>query len=233
MIHVRAEPRDIAPFVLLPGDPGRAERISQYLEEPRLYTRHRGLLGYTGTYRGVRISVQTTGMGAPSAAIVAEELIRLGARWLLRVGTCGAVQDLPLGSLLIAQGAVPLEGTSQRYLGGAPYAPLPDFELTEQLVKSARQLGYPHRVGLIASDDAFYMPQEELLAWGARGVLAFEMEASALFVVARLRGVRAGALLTVSNHIGDPELAPEEILQRGIEAMIEVALASASALQGV
>jgi purine-nucleoside phosphorylase len=130
-IHVRGKPGEVAERVLLPGDPGRAEWIAKtFLQDPVLYTSHRGLLGYTGRYKGVPVSVQTTGMGAPSASIVAEELIGLGARVLLRVGTCGAVDEgLAPGDLVIAQGAVPLDGASRQYLEGRPYAPLPDAGL--------------------------------------------------------------------------------------------------------
>ncbi|GGN01152.1 purine-nucleoside phosphorylase [Thermus composti] len=226
-IHVRARPGDVAERVLLPGDPGRAEWIAQnFLEEPVRYNTHRGLWGYTGRYKGVPVSVQTTGMGAPSASIVAEELIRLGARVLLRVGTCGAVDEaLAPGDLVIAQGAVPLDGATRQYLGGLPYAPVPDPLLFRALWAQAEAKGYPHHVGLIATEDAFYATTpEEARKWARFGVLAFEMEASALFLLGRMRGVRAGALLVVSNQIGASELYPQEVLQEGIRRMVEVAL---------
>lgn len=226
-IHVRGKPGDVAERVLLPGDPGRAEWIAKtFLDEPVVYNTHRGLLGYTGRYLGVPISVQTTGMGAPSASIVAEELIQLGARVLLRVGTCGAVDGaLAPGDLVIAQGAVPLDGATRQYLGGLPYAPVPDPSLFRALWAKAEERGYPHHVGLVATEDAFYATTPEAArAWSRFGVLAFEMEASALFLLGRMRGVKAGAILTVSNGIGDPELAPPEVLQEGIRRMVEVAL---------
>ena len=121
-IHVRAHPGDVAERVLLPGDPGRAEWIAKtFLQNPRRYNDHRGLWGYTGLYKGVPVSVQTTGMGTPSAAIVVEELVRLGARVLVRVGTAGAASsDLAPGELIVAQGAVPLDGTTRQYLEGRP-----------------------------------------------------------------------------------------------------------------
>ncbi len=226
-IHLRAQPAQVAPRVLLPGDPGRAEWIAQnFLEEPVLYNTHRGLLGFTGRYKGVSVSVQTTGMGAPSAAIVAEELIGLGARVLLRVGTCGAVPGgPPPGYLVLAQGAVPLDGASRQYLGGLPYAPVPDFLLLKALWAKAQALGYPAEVGLIATEDAFYATTpakaQELAQFG---VLAYEMEASVLFLLGKMRKVRTGAILAVSNRIGDPELAPEEVLKEGVRRMVEVAL---------
>ncbi|WP_135257732.1 phosphorylase family protein [Thermus caldilimi] len=226
-IHVRGKKGEVAERVLLPGDPGRAEWIATtFLEESRLYTSYRGLWGFTGRYRGVPVSVQTTGMGAPSASIVAEELVSLGARVLLRVGTCGAVDEgLSPGDLVIAQGAVPLDGATRQYLEGRPYAPVPDAELFRALWKQAEQRGYPHHVGLVATEDAFYATTPEgAKAWARFGLLAFEMEASALFLLGKMRKVRAGAILTVSNRIGDPELAPPEVLQEGVRRMVEVAL---------
>ncbi|TBH21329.1 purine-nucleoside phosphorylase [Thermus thermamylovorans] len=226
-IHVRGEPGDVAERVLLPGDPGRAEWIAKtFLQDPRLYTSHRGLLGFTGRYRGVPVSVQATGMGAPSASIVAEELVGLGARVLLRVGTCGAVDGaLAPGDLVIAQGAVPLDGATRQYLEGRPYAPVPDPELFRALWAKAEAKGYPHHVGLVATEDAFYATTpESAQGWARFGVLAFEMEASALFLLGRIRGVRAGAILAVSNRIGDPALAPQEVLGEGVRRMVEVAL---------
>ena len=226
-IHVRGKPGEVAERVLLPGDPGRAEWIAKtFLEDPVLYTSNRGLLGFTGRYQGVPVSVQTTGMGAPSASIVAEELIGLGARVLLRVGTCGAVDEgLAPGDLVIPQGAVPLDGATRQYLEGRPYAPVPDPGLFLALWKGAEALGYPHHVGLVATEDAFYATTPEgARAWSRFGVLAFEMEASALFLIGKMRGARAGAILAVSNRIGDPELVAEGVLREGVRRMVEVAL---------
>ncbi|MBB6097643.1 purine-nucleoside phosphorylase [Deinobacterium chartae] len=226
-IHLRTEAEKVAPYVLLPGDPGRARWIAEtYLEAPELYNDHRGLLGFTGTYKGVRVSVQTTGMGCPTTAIVAEELIRLGARYLLRVGTCGAATPrLNPADLVIAQAAVPNDGTTRQYLGGAPYAPIASFELVEAGVASARAAGIPHHVGLIMTEDAFYASTpEHARLWASRGVLGFEMEASALFLVAAMRGVHAGCMVTVSNDIGDPQLVAPEVLQEGVRRMTEASL---------
>ncbi len=226
-IHVRGKRGDVAERVLLPGDPGRAEWIAKtFLEDPVPYTTHRGLLGFTGRFQGVPVSVQTTGMGAPSASIVAEELVQLGARVLLRVGTCGAADEaLAPGDLVIVQGAVPLDGTTRQYLGGRAYAPVPDPGLFRSLWNLAEALGYPHHVGLVVTEDAFYATTpEEARVWSRLGVVAFEMEASALFLLGRMRRVRTGAVLAVSNRIGDPELAPEGVLLEGVRRMVEVAL---------
>src|SRR3990167_2278454 len=139
-IHVRAAPGDVAPVVLLVGDPGRATRAAQSLDGARCYNEFRGLLGYTGTWQGTRVSVQTTGMGCPSAAIVCEEMAMLGARTLIRLGTCGAVQPhMRATDPVIAPAAVPLDGTTSDYLGGDPFAPAATFEIVQALVAAAKR----------------------------------------------------------------------------------------------
>lgn len=230
-IHIRTEPGAVAPLVFLPGDPARAEALAARLRDPVCYNRHRGLLGFTGEAAGVRLSVQTTGMGAPSAAIVAEELVRLGARVLVRVGTCGGVAGVAPGELVIATASCPLDGTTARYVAGDPYAPVASFAVTRALVDAAHALDLSPRVGLIATEDVFYNPDPRHRdTWAARGVLAFEMEASALFTVAALRGVHAGCLLTVSNTSGASNWLEGEGLQTAVERLLDVALAAAPAL---
>ncbi len=230
-IHIRARPDDVAPLVFLPGDPARAEALAARLRDPICYNRHRGLLGFTGAAAGVRVSVQTTGMGAPAAAIVAEELVQLGARVLVRVGTCGGIGGVAPGELVIATASCPLDGTTARYLQGDPYAPVASFAVTRALVDAAHGLGLHPRVGLVATDDLFYNsdPHYEK-QWAARGVLAVEMEAGALFTVAALRGVQAGCLLVVSNTAGAADWLEDADLQAAIERMLDVALAAAPAL---
>src|ERR671917_2166417 len=155
-IHLRAESEDYAPLVLLPGDPNRARRISERFDADsvRPVNNHRGLLGFTGTFRGTPVSVQTTGMGTPSLAIVVEELLRLGAERLIRVGTCGGIaHDLKTGDLIIATASCPVDGTTATYVHGEPYAPAPDFELTRRLVDTATAAAIAVRTGLVASVD--------------------------------------------------------------------------------
>lgn len=231
-IHVRAEQGDVAPIVLLPGDPGRAERIAGSLSNSVRYSDNRSLLGFTGLVNGVPLSVQTTGMGAPSAAIVVEELIQLGARVLVRAGTCGGVAGgARPGDLVIATASCPLDGTTRAYLAGAPYAPAASFAVTRALVDTAADRGLTPHVGLIATEDAFYHPEPEHAAiWSARGVLAFEMEASALFTIAALRGVSAGCILTVSNSSKQLDWLGGDSLDMAIDRMIAVALAATPAL---
>ena len=145
-IHLRAEPGDYAPLVLLPGDPNRATRIAAMfdggLEQTRKVNDHRALFGYTGTYQGMPVSVQTTGMGTPSFSIVVEELLRLGATRLIRVGTCGGIgRGIHTGDLVVATAAAPVDGSTRTYLHGDPFAPAADFGLTRALVDAAAAAG--------------------------------------------------------------------------------------------
>lgn len=231
-VHIRAREGDVASVVLLPGDPGRARRAAERLEGVRLYNEHRGLLGFTGNYRGVTVSVQTTMMGCPSAAIVCEELAALGARTLIRIGTCGAAGPVvEPRDLIVATASCPLDGTTAQYLQGEPYAPAASFRVVRALVQAAEAAGVRHHVGLIATEDALYTVREGWVArWAARGVLAQEMEASAIFTVAALRGMEAGCVLVASNRAGQHMRLPDEELLPAIDAMIGVALDAAVAL---
>jgi purine-nucleoside phosphorylase len=227
-IHLRGQPGDVAPYVLLPGDPNRAKYIAQhFLEDARLYTEHRGMLGFTGHYQGVRVSVQTTMMGCPSAAITVEELAMLGAKVVIRVGTCGGTSPkLQPADLVIAQAALARDGTTRQYLGEGNHTPIASHRIVRAAEDAAIELNLSHTVGLIASDDAFYgvTPQEARGLYDTRGVLGLEMEASAVFTVATLRGLEAGCLVSVSNYIGDETLAPDDVLKRGVDNMIRTAL---------
>lgn len=232
-LHLHAEPADVADVVLLPGDPNRARHIAQtFFEDPVLYNEHRQLLGFTGRYRGLRVSVQATGMGCPSLAIVTEELIRLGARTLVRVGTAGVVGDgIEPGDLIVASASVPNDGTTRQYLGGESYAPAADFAVTRALADAGAALGRAPHVGLIQTEDAFYATTpEHVPKLRERGVLGIEMEASALFLIAALRGVRAGCALVASNRIGDSSFVPKEVLADGVNRMTRMTLEAMLAL---
>ena len=233
-IHVRAEPGDYAEACLLPGDPLRARYISeQYLDDAEERNHERGLLGYTGTYEGRPVSVQSTGMGCPSAAIVIEELVQLGVKRLMRVGTCGGLQpDLALGDLIVAITAVPADGTARHYVGGEAHCPTADWELVHSSVHAAKQLEQSLRVGAIASSDTFYDPDPERhKRWSSRGVLAVEMEAAVLFTIGALRGVQAGCLLTVSDIVVGEDFTriSDDELQAAVDRMTRVALATVTA----
>lgn len=233
-IHVRAEPGAVAPIVLLVGDPGRATRTAEIMGDAACYNEFRGLLGYTGTFEGVRVSVQTTGMGCPSAAIVCEELAMLGARVLVRLGTCGAVQPgMRATDIVIATAACPLDGTTSDYTNGEPYAPAATFRVVRALVDAAVEAGVRYHTGLIATEDALYRVRAAWTErWQARGVLAQEMEASATFTVAALRGMEAGCILVASNHAGQHERLPDDELRPAIDAMIRIGLRAAVSLSG-
>ncbi|MDQ5817365.1 MAG: purine-nucleoside phosphorylase, partial [Actinomycetota bacterium] len=150
-VHVRAEPGDFAESVLMPGDPRRAKYIAEnFFEDAKLVTEERGMLGYTGTYKGGAVSVQATGMGCPSAAIVTEELIQLGARNLLRIGTCGGYnRELRLGDLVIATAATPNDGTVASITRGHPYAPAAHFDIVHAAHHAAESAGRRTFVGPI------------------------------------------------------------------------------------
>lgn len=236
-LHLHAEIGDYAPLVLLPGDPHRARTIATRFDGgidggvTRLVNDNRGMLGYTGTYEGKPISVQSTGMGTPSISIVVEELLRLGAKRLVRVGTCGGIAPgLKTGDLVIASSAAPADGATRTYLHGEAYAPTADFALTHALFHAAEDAGIRTTVGQVASVDVFYNADPDYAErWRDRGVLAFEMEASALFYLAARGGAQAACLLVVSDVLSEEVtseesyLAPEE-LSAAVDRMIEVAL---------
>jgi purine-nucleoside phosphorylase len=245
-IHLRAEAGDYAPLVLLPGDPNRARWIAEKfdggLAATRLVNDHRGMLGYTGMYKGKPVSVQTSGMGAPSMAIVVEELLRLGCTRLVRVGTCGGIgRGIRTGDLVIAASAAPFDGATAVYMHGEPYAPSADFGLVRALVDSCDRLGQKVHVGQVATVDVFYNPDGDYFSrWRDRGVLAFEMESSVMYYLAsraKAQGVdvRAATILTVSDLLSEEtnseeSYLPLDELNRSIERMIEVALEAGAAL---
>jgi DeoD family purine-nucleoside phosphorylase len=233
-IHVRAAPGDYAEACLLPGDPLRARYIAEtYLDQAVERNTERGLLGYTGEFEGRTVSVQATGMGCPSAAIVMEELLQLGVKRLLRVGTCGGLQpDLELGDLIVAVTAVPADGTARHYVGGEPHCPTADWELVHGAVHAAKELDQTLRVGAVASSDTFYDPDESRhRRWSERGVLGVEMEAAVLFTIAALRGAQAGCLLTVSDIVIGEQFTriSDEELRAAVDRMTRVALRTVTA----
>ena len=238
-LHLHAESGDYAPLVLIPGDPSRAERIAKRFDagSARSVNTNRGLLGFTGTFNGVPVSVQTSGMGTPSLSIVVEELLRLGAQRLIRVGTCGGIgPGIRQGDLIIATAACPVDGATRTYLHGEPYAPAASFPVTRALVDAADAAAIPARTGVVASVDVFYNTDADYAErWRNRGVLAFEMEAAALFYLAARSGVEAGCALTVSDVLGQAatghgEFPSAEELGRAVDRMVEVALEAGTGL---
>ncbi len=233
-IHLRAEPGDYAPAVLCPGDPRRAQHIATtFFDDARLVNEERGLLGYTGTFQGRAISVQTSGMGCPSAAIVYEELIQLGATRLIRVGTCGALQrSMAMADLVVGMASTPSDQTALTYTAGEPHAPVADWRLVSLAAQLAKEQGEPFHVGGIVSSDVFYDPDtDRFRRWATRGILGVEMEAAVLYTVAALRGVAALTVLTVSDTLyGDaPVRISDADLRRGVDRMTELAARVATA----
>jgi DeoD family purine-nucleoside phosphorylase len=233
-IHLRAEQGDYADACLLPGDPLRAQYIAEtYLEGVRQVNGERGLLGFTGSWEGKPISVQGTGMGCPGATIVFEELVQLGVKKLLRVGTCGGLQPShALGDLIVAISAVPADSTAMHLVANEPHCPTASWELIHGAVHVAKGMEQPLHVGPIVSSDLFYNPDEgQYERWSKRGVLAVEMEAAALFTVGALRKVHAGCLLTVSDIVveGEFKRISDEDLRAAVDRMTKIALATATA----
>ncbi len=210
-IHLRPH-EDVAERVLVPGDPGRALRLAQLLlEQPRMLNHNRGLWGYSGTAAdGEPLTIQSTGMGGPSAAIVLEELVALGARRIVRVGTCGALAGgLALGSLLVADGVLAQDGTSRAL--GASGTLRPDHGLHAALRAAAAGAA----TGTVVSSDLFYDPDpERARAWARAGALAVEMEAATLLAVAERRGVAAAVVLAVSDVVDDGTRIGRDELER-------------------
>jgi DeoD family purine-nucleoside phosphorylase len=235
--HIRAQPGDYAEACLLPGDPLRAKHIAErFLEGAVQKNAERGMLGYTGTFRGKPVSVQSTGMGGPSAGIIIEELVQLGVRRMLRVGTCGGLQpDLQFGDLVLAMSAIPVDSTAKHLTGNDGHVPTSDWELLHRAFHAAQRLGKRVRVGPIGSSDLFYDPDMARIArWAERGVLALEMEASVLFTLGALRKVQTGCLLTVSDIIVKTSSTriPDAQLRAAVDQMIELALEAVTSTDG-
>jgi DeoD family purine-nucleoside phosphorylase len=228
-IHIRASAGEYAEAVLLPGDPLRAKYIADtYLEDVSQRNAERGLLGFTGTYKGTPVSVQGTGMGCPGATIVFEELVQLGCKRLIRVGTCGGLQaSHQLGDLVVALTAVPADSTALHLVNNEPHCPTASWSLVHEAVHLAKHRDQPLHVGPIVSSDLFYNPNEgQYERWAARGVLAVEMEAAALFTVAALRGVASACLLTVSDIVVEGVFTriTDEELRAAVDRMTRLAL---------
>ncbi|MBP5575990.1 MAG: purine-nucleoside phosphorylase [Treponema sp.] len=225
--HINAKEGAIAESVLLPGDPLRAKFIAEnFLENPVCYNEVRGMYGFTGTYKGKRVSVQGTGMGQPSISIYATELFKFyGVQNAIRVGTCGSVQkDLELRDVLLAQAACTDGSMNTHRFNGMHYAPAADFSLLKQADLQAEKMGLKHKVGLCVSSDNFYDDKENWKLWAQYGVAGIEMEAAELYTLAAKFGRKALAILTVSDHIllGGETTAEER--QTSFTNMIKVAL---------
>lgn len=231
--HLMVKPGDVSKYVLLPGDPERVPVIAKFWDKYWHVASHREFVTYSGYYKGVFISATSTGIGGPSTAIAVEELARVGAEVFIRVGTTGALRrDIRIGDLIISTGAVRLEGTSKHYVI-PEYPALASYDVVLALIEAAEALGVKYHVGLTASSDSFYVGQERpgfkgYLPPHQRGlieylrsinVLNFEMEASVIFTLANIYGLRAGAVCAAIANRETEEFVPGA----GVEDAIKVA----------
>jgi uridine phosphorylase len=212
--HIMCGTQDIAKYVLLPGDPQRVETIASFLDESRKVSDYRGFVTYTGSKNGVGISVCSTGIGCPSAAIAIEELARIGAETFIRVGTTGALQEnIHMGNIVIASAAVRADGTSRNYVS-LEYPAVADFEVATSLLQAAKKNSQEIHFGLVLSTDAFYGNLKNLKQWSEFGVLSVEMESSVIFTIAALKKLKAGSILAVDGNpllgVGKGEFEPGE-----------------------
>ena len=231
--HIGAKPGDIAETVLLPGDPYRARWAAQtFLENPVLVNEVRGMLGYTGTYKGKRVTIHGSGMGMPSLSIYDNELIRdYGAQTLIRIGSAGALQThVKVRDVVLAQACSTLGSPSRSIFKELSFAPVADYGLLSAAHKAAAAKGIPTHVGGIYSSDTFYDERQDLSDQLQRhGCLAVEMEAAELYTLAARYGRRALAVLTISDHILTHEALPADQRERSFGAMVEIALEAAFA----
>ncbi|SMH48953.1 purine-nucleoside phosphorylase [Maritimibacter sp. HL-12] len=231
-IHIGAQPGDIAETVLMPGDPLRAKWAAEtFLDSPKLVNEVRGMLGFTGTWRGNRVTIQGSGMGMPSLSIYANELIReYGAKTLIRVGSCGAMQErIGLRDVVLAMTATTISTPSIGILRDLDFAPCADYGLLSAAYEAALKRDVTTHVGGIYSADVFYDERPDLNEQMTRhGVLAVEMEAAELYILAARHGARALAVLTVSDHLVTevPPLSAQE-REQSFGDMIEIALEAA------
>ncbi|WP_054856719.1 purine-nucleoside phosphorylase [Vulcanisaeta sp. JCM 16159] len=203
-IHLRVNPGDIAERVVIVGDPERARQLSELLVGARLVNENRGLITYTGKYNGIDITVATHGIGAPSAAIVIEEMISMGARFIVRLGTAGALRrEIGIGDVVVPTGsAYNYGGIYTQYLGSfIAYPAIPDYHLMGELVRSLESMNIKPWVGPVYSSDAFYAEEDLVNVLGSRGFLGVEMETAILFLLGLIRNVKTAAVLIISNNL--------------------------------
>ncbi len=234
--HIQVARGEVGRYVIMPGDPKRCEKIAKYLDDPVLIADNREFVTYTGTLDGEKVSVTSTGIGGPSAAIAIEELYRCGADTFVRIGTCGGMQpEVKSGDIVVATGAIRMEGTSREY---APieFPAVPDLMVTNALVEAARKKEIPFHTGVVQCKDSFYGQHEpevkpvsyELLnkweAWKRLGCLASEMESAALFILASHLRVRVGSCFLVMANQEREKLGLENPVVHDTDLAIQVAV---------
>lgn len=204
--HILCRPEDISKYVILPGDPERVLRVGTFLDSYKEIAYNREFRTIKGLYKGVDITVTSTGIGGPSAAIAIEELVSCGAKYMIRIGSGGAVQsNIKLGDLVIGTGAVREDGTTNMYIS-TNYPATPDIRLTNLILNICEELEYSHHYGIIRSHDSFYIDNEDNMMeyWNKKNVLASDMESSILFILGQLRGIKTASILnTVVEYKSD------------------------------
>lgn len=234
--HIDARPEDIAPTVLMPGDPLRSEFVARtYLDSPKLFNDVRGIKGYTGLWKGVPVSVMASGMGMPSIGIYSYELFHFfGVENILRIGSAGAlVPQVKLRDIVLGQGACTNSSYGEQFGLRGAFAPIASFDLLERAVAIAREKGLPFHVGNLLSSDTFYDDDgEATLRYGKMGVLAVEMEAAALYMNAARAGKRALAICTISDSLVTGEATDAQARQESFTDMMELALELAISSKG-
>ncbi|WP_179349760.1 purine-nucleoside phosphorylase [Winogradskyella pacifica] len=227
-VHIGAKKGEIAETILLPGDPLRAKWIAEtFFDDPKCFNEVRGMFGYTGTYKGKRVSTMGTGMGVPSISIYANELItEYGVKNLIRVGSAGSYQkDVKIRDVVLAMAASSNSGVNELRFGGANYAPTASFELFIKATEAARAKNIPIKAGNVLSSDIFYEDDKEAYKkWSKFGVLCVEMEAAGLYTVAAKHNVNALALLTISDSLVTGESTTSKERETTFKSMIEIAL---------
>jgi uridine phosphorylase len=243
MYHIQCKKTDIGHYVLLPGDPGRVSEIAKRLDHATCVASNREYITYTGYLKGVKVSVTSTGIGGPSAAIALEELVKLGAHTFIRVGTCGGIDpSLEPGSLIIATGAIRKEGTTSEYIP-IEFPAIGNFEILTALNHAAIKLNHTFHLGIVESKDSFYgqhepetMPNGAILkqkweAWKTGGALGSEMETATLYVISSIRRVRCGSILLLVRNREKENLessvpltffSNKHLLDTAIEGMKEI-----------
>ncbi len=239
--HIKLKKGDVEKYVLLPGDPARVKLIVKFLKSSRKINDNRGFLTYTGRYGKTKVSAMSTGMGCPSAAIAVEELAKVGAKSLIRIGTCGGLlEEMEPGDIVIADSAFCGDGTTREYDPNTKTVKA-DKEITKFLIKAAENLGIKYFVGTDRTHDAFYEPEGNFLKLIGKNFISSEMECSAVFLVSKLRKLRSGAILTVNTPEPPEEvkrnpkivyrLVDQDKVRKGISNSIKIALEAVRLLE--
>lgn len=217
--HILCEANDISEYVILPGDPARVLRVGEFLDSYEEIAYNREFRTIRGYYKGVPITVTSTGIGGPSTAIAVEELISCGAKYLIRIGSGGAVQsNIKLGDLVICSAAVREDGTTNMYIS-QNYPAVPDIRLTNLIIDTCEELKYNYHYGVVRSHDSFYIDEEDKIMehWNTKNILASDMETSSLFVVGQLRGAKTASIL--NNVVGYKSDLKEGIVDYAMEGI--------------